>query len=254
MTMTKRALVTGAGSGIGRGVALALVTDGWVVGINDRNAHTGQAVVAEIEAAGQQACFLHADVGDAEQVREMFRRFDGFAGGIELLVNNAGVQTWAPLLDLREEDWLRTLRTNLTGTFLCTQQAARRMQDRGGCIVNIGSGANTRPFPQLGDYCASRGGIETLTRVAAVELGPRGIRVNCVAPGCIEVERTRQEDPDYAGKWAALTPLRRIGTVADVTAAVIWLASSGASFITGQTLYVDGGMWSQVPWPYSNRS
>lgn len=253
MTTPKRALVTGAGNGIGRGIALALAADGWAVGVNDRNEQAGRAVVAEIEAAGRQTCLLHADVGDAVQVGEMFRRFDGFAGGIELLVNNAGVQTWAPLLDLREEDWDRTLRTNLKGTFLCAQQAARRMRERGGCIINIGSGANARPFPKLGDYCASKGGIETLTRVAAVELGPLGIRVNCVAPGCIEVARTRQEDPDYAGTWAALTPLRRIGNVADVAAAVVWLASSGASFITGQTLYVDGGLWSQTPWPYASQ-
>src|SRR5262249_39811836 len=153
---------------------------------------------------------------------------------------NAGIQTWSPLLSLSEEDWQRTIRTNLTGTFLCTQQAARRMRGAGGCIINIGSGANCRPFPQLGDYGASKGGIETLTKVAAVELGPLGIRVNCVAPGCIEVERTRQENPDYARTWSALTPLRRVGTIADVASAVLWLAGPGASFITGQMLYVDG--------------
>jgi NAD(P)-dependent dehydrogenase (short-subunit alcohol dehydrogenase family) len=248
---TKQALVTGAGGGIGRGIARVLATDGWAVGVNDWDEVGGRAVTAEIQAVGGRAWFLPANVGDSTAARDLFQHFCDLAGGIDLLVNNAGVQTWAPLLDLREEDWDRTLRTNLTGTFLCTQQAARRMRVRGGCIINIGSGANARPFPHLGDYCASKGGIETLTRVAAVELGPLGIRVNCVAPGCIEVERTRREDPDYAGTWATLTPLRRIGMVDDVAAAVVFLAGPWASFITGQTLYVDGGLWAQVPWPYA---
>jgi NAD(P)-dependent dehydrogenase (short-subunit alcohol dehydrogenase family) len=249
----KRALVTGAGGGVGRGIARALAAEGWQVGVNDVHEAAGQAVVVEIEAAGARAWLLPADVGDGAQVQEMFRRFDELAGGIDLLVNNAGVQTWAPLLELHEADWSRTIRTNLTGTFLCTQQAARRMQGRGGSIVNIGSGANERPFPKLSDYCASKGAIEMLTRVAAVELGPLGIRVNCVAPGCIEVERTRQEDPDYARTWGTLTPLQRVGTADDVAAAVVFLAGPGASFVTGQTLYVDGGLWSQVPWPYAER-
>ena len=125
------------------------------------------------------------------------------------------------------------------------------MQENGGCIVNIGSGANTTPFPHLVDYGASKGGIETLTRIAAVELGSLGIRVNCVAPGAIEIERTRQESPDYAGTWGPLTPLGRIGNTADVSNVVVFLASDEAAFITGQTLYVDGGLWSQGPWPYS---
>jgi NAD(P)-dependent dehydrogenase (short-subunit alcohol dehydrogenase family) len=246
----KRALVTGAGGGIGSGIARALAAEGWVVGVNDLAGPGGRAVADEIQAGGGRAWFLPADVGNGKEVQDMFQQFGDLAGGIDLLVNNAAVQTWASLLDLREEDWERTLRTNLTGAFLCTQWAARSMRDRGGCIINIGSGANVRPFPQLGDYCASKGGMETLTRVAAVELGPLGIRVNCVAPGCIEVERTRRENPDYAGTWSALTPLRRIGTVDDVAAVVLFLAGPGASFITGQTLYVDGGLWAQAPWPY----
>ena len=134
---------------------------------------------------------MQADVGDSAAVKAMFERIAADAGTVDLLVNNAGVQTWAPLLDLAEADLDRTIRTNLKGTFLCTQAAALAMRGRGGAIVNIGSGANSRPFPNLADYCASKGGIENLTVVAAVELGPLGIRVNCVAPGSIEIERTR---------------------------------------------------------------
>jgi NAD(P)-dependent dehydrogenase (short-subunit alcohol dehydrogenase family) len=121
---------------------------------------------------------------------------------------------------------------------------------RRGRIINIGSGSNKAPFPNLVDYTSSKGGIEMFTRVAAVELGYYGITVNCVAPGMIEIERTKAESPDYAGTWAPLTPLQRIGQVTDVAAAVVFLASPQAEFITAQTLYVDGGLLSQVPWPY----
>lgn len=249
---TKVALVTGASQGVGRGIALGLAENGWDVGVNyHRNQAGAEATAGAIRAKGRQAWLLPADVGDSEQVQAMFEQLDRQAGRLDLLVNNAGVQTWASLLELREEDWDRTIRTNLKGTFLCTQQAARRMQATGGGrIINIGSGANKAPFPNLSDYCASKGGIETLTVVAAVELGRYGITVNCVAPGTIEIERTRLEDPDYAGTWAALTPLARIGQVEDVADAVVFLAGPRAGFITGQTLYVDGGLWSQIPWAY----
>ncbi|MBI1880803.1 MAG: SDR family oxidoreductase [Chloroflexi bacterium] len=249
---TKVALVTGASQGVGRGIALGLAENDWDVGVNYHHNQAGAEDTAEaIRAKGRQAWLLPADVGDSRQVQAMFEQLDRQAGRLELLVNNAGVQTWAALLELREEDWDRTIRTNLKGTFLCTQQAARRMQAAGGGrIINIGSGANKAPFPNLSDYCASKGGIETLTVVAAVELGQYGITVNCVAPGCIEIERTRLEDPDYAGVWAPLTPLGRVGYVEDVANAVVFLAGSRADFITGQTLYVDGGLWSQVPWAY----
>ena len=125
------------------------------------------------------------------------------------------------------------------------------MKDHGGRIINIGSGCNKVPFPNLVDYSASKGGIQTFTMVAAVELGKYGITVNCVAPGSILIERTVEEAPDYAETWSPITPLRRIGQVDDVAAAVVFLASDEASFISAQTVYVDGGLWSQGPWPYA---
>jgi 3-oxoacyl-[acyl-carrier protein] reductase len=171
-------------------------------------------------------------------------------GRLDVLVNNAAVQVWAPLLEATEEDWDRVIRANLKGCFLCTQAAAQRMVEGGsGAIVNIGSGCNRVGFPELAAYTASKGGIQTFTKVAALELAAHGIRVNCVAPGAIETERTRRELPDYAGRWAALTPLRRIGTPADVASAVAWLASDEASFVTGQTLWVDGGLFEVSQWP-----
>ena len=122
-------------------------------------------------------------------------------------------------------------------------------RQRSGHIVNIGSGSNRIPFPNLASYTASKGGIEMFTKVAAVELGPLGIRVNCVAPGAIDVERTRLERADYAGTWSRVTPLRRIGTPQDVGRAVVMIDSPQAAFVTGQTILVDGGLFTSPPWP-----
>lgn len=245
------ALVTGASKGIGRGIAIELAAADWDVAVNFfRDADGAEHTATVVRAHGGRALALEADVGDSDQVQAMFARVAGELGPVDLVVNNAGVQSWAPLIDMAEVDFDSTIRTNLKGTFLCTQQAARAMKGRGGSIINIGSGSNSRPFPNLSGYCASKGGIQNLTVVAAVELGPLGIRVNCVAPGAVEIERTRHESPDYAGAWSPLTPLRRVGAPADVARAVIFLATDEASFITGQTLYVDGGLCSQMPWPY----
>jgi NAD(P)-dependent dehydrogenase (short-subunit alcohol dehydrogenase family) len=139
--------------------------------------------------------------------------------------------------------------TNLKGSFLCTKAAAVRMKEKGGSIINIGSGCNKWPFPKLVDYTASKGGIEALTKVSATELGPYGIRVNCVAPGAIEIERTKLELGDYAGSWASLTPLGRIGLPSDVGKAVVFFASDASAFVTGQTLWVDGGLFTRPAWP-----
>jgi NAD(P)-dependent dehydrogenase (short-subunit alcohol dehydrogenase family) len=150
-----------------------------------------------------------------------------------------------------EHEWDRVIKTNLKGCFLCTQAAALHMKEHGGgSIVNIGSGCNKVPFPNLVAYTASKGGIEMLTKVAAVELGPLGIRVNCVAPGAIEIERTRLENGSYADAWGSITPLGRVGLPIDVGRAVVFLASSDSSFISGQTIWVDGGVFSQATWPY----
>lgn len=250
-SVAKTALVTGASKGVGRGIALGLADAGWDVIVNYQRDEAGaRETAAAITSRGRRSWLVQADVGYSDQVQRMFDFVRDTVGRLDLLVNNAGVQTWSSLLDLREEDWDRTLRTNLKGTFLCTQAAARMMLTSGGSIVNIGSGANKQPFLNLVDYCAAKGGIENLTRVSAVELGAYKIRVNCVAPGAIEIERTKLEAPNYAATWGAITPLGRVGNVDDVARAVVFLASDGADFITGQTLYVDGGLWTKAQWPY----
>jgi 3-oxoacyl-[acyl-carrier protein] reductase len=209
----------------------------------------------ELTSVGVRVLSVESDVGVKADVDGFFAQAADWHGGAPaLLVNNAGVQTWSPLLDLPEDKWDDVIRTNLKGCFLNTQAAARLMKasGRGGAIVNIGSGCNKLAFPRLVDYTASKGGIEQLTKVAAVELGPFGITVNCVAPGAIATERTAVEAPDYAAAWSPITPLRRVGTPADVAGVVMFFASPAASFVTGQTLWVDGGVFTRASWPYAD--
>jgi len=247
------ALVTGASRGIGKEIALELARNGCRVAVNyygDLSPFI-DATISEIRALGAEVLPIKADIRSSDQVSAMFRRVIADFGRLDVLVNNAGVQTWKPLLDVTEEEWDSVIDTNLKGCFLCTQQAARYMKDHGGgSIVNLGSGCNKLAFPGLVAYTASKGGIEMFTKEAAVELGAYGIRVNCIAPGSIESERTKTEDPDYAGTWSKMTPLRRVGTVADIAPTVVFLASKGASFISGQTIWIDGALFSQAQWPY----
>ena len=248
------ALVTAGVSAIGRDLTLALAGAGYAVAFT----HLGQAAAAaalveQIAGAGGRALAVESNAGDEAQVLEFHLRAAEWAGAAaKVLVNNAGVQTWAPLVDLEVADWDRVMATNLRGTFLNTRTAARAMiaAGQGGAIITLGSGCNKHAFPRLVDYTASKGGIEQFTKVAAVELGPHGIRVNCIAPGAIATERTALEAGDYAATWAAVTPLRRVGTPADLTGPLLFLISDAAAFVTGQTLWVDGGAFSQANWPY----
>ena len=247
------ALVTGASRGIGKEIAIELVRNGCKVAVNYWNDPSPfiDATVSELRALGAEVLPIEADIRSSDQVSAMFERVIGSFGRLDVLVNNAGVQTWKPLLDVTEEEWDLVIDTNLKGCFLCTQQAARYMKDHGGgSIVNLGSGCNKLAFPGLVAYTASKGGIEMFTKEAAVELGPYGIRVNCIGPGAIESERTKTEDPDYAGTWSKMTPLGRVGTVADIAPTVVFLASKSSSFISGQTIWIDGALFSQAQWPY----
>jgi len=249
---SKTALVTGASKGVGKGIALELARCGCHIAVNyNSDALGAEATAAEVRALGRQAVTVQADAGLAADVDRMFAEVLRQFPRVDILVNNAGTQTWKPLLDLEEAEWDHVIRTNLKGCFLSTQRAGRHMRDQGGgSIVNIGSGCNKVAFPNLSNYTASKGGIEMFTKSAAIELAQFGIRVNCVAPGAIEIERTKQEASDYGKTWAGVTPLRRVGQPLDVARAVAFLASESADFITGQTLFVDGGLFSQPVWPY----
>jgi 3-oxoacyl-[acyl-carrier protein] reductase len=249
------ALVTGGSTGIGRCLVRSLARKGYAVAFSFRTSPEEAAtLVSELEMEGLRALPVMSDVGIREDVESFVEQACGWQGGPpRLLVNNAGIQTWAPLLELREDRWDDVIRTNLKGCFLNTQVVARRMAEAkvGGAIINIGSGCNKWAFPHLVDYTASKGGIEQFTKSAAIELGPYGITVNCVAPGAIATERTAIEAPDYAATWSAVTPLGRVGTPEDVADVVLFFASPAARFVTGQTLWVDGGAFTRAPWPYA---
>lgn len=231
----------------------ALSRAGYAVAFSCRSsAEAAASLVSEVESEGGSVKGIRCDAGSGDDVRAFYRSVvEWFGGAPDVLVNNAGVQTWSSLLDLDEASWDAVIRTNLKGCFLNTQAAARLMIEGGkrGAIINIGSGCNKLAFPKLVDYTASKGGIEQLTKVSAVELGPYGIRVNCIAPGAIVTERTNNEAPGYSERWSKITPLRRVGVPADVAGPVIFLTTPESSFITGQTIWVDGGVFSQANWP-----
>lgn len=248
------ALVTAGPSAIGRSLVTALAGAGHDVAFT----HLGQAeaaasLVAAVQALGRQALEVESDAGDEAAVARFHGLAADWAGAApQVMVNNAGIQTWARLVDLSVQDWDRVMATNLRGTFLNTKAAAKAMIAAGvpGSIINLGSGCNKLAFPRLVDYTASKGGIEQFTKAAAVELGPNHIRVNCIAPGAIATERTAAEAGDYAATWAKVTPLRRVGTPEDLAGPLLFLISDAASFVTGQTIWVDGGVFSQATWPY----
>ena len=254
MTLRAAALVTGANSGIGKTIVSRLAAAGYDVAINYKaDEAAAETLAKELQRSGARAIAVYGDVANSKEVDAMFEKVFSAFGRLNALVNNAGVQVFKPLLDADEADWDRVIATNLKGCFLCTQRAGRHMKEhRSGAIVNIGSGCNKVPFPNLSGYTASKGGIEMFTKSAALELGPFGIRVNCVAPGAIDTERTKKEIAGFADSWARLTPLRRIGTPDDVASAVEFLLSENASFISGQTLGVDGGLFAQPRWPDSD--
>ena len=247
-------LVTGANSGIGKTIASRLAHAGYNIAINYKvEPAAAEELAAALTQSGARALPVYADVANSKDVDVMFGKILSTFGQLDALVNNAAVQVWKPLVQVEESEWDHVLNTNLKGCYLCTQRAARHMQERrSGAIVNIGSGCNKVPFPNLSSYTASKGAIEMFTKSAALELGPFGIRVNCVAPGAIETERTKSELADFAKSWGNLTPLRRIGTPDDVAAAVEFLLSENASFISGQTLGVDGALFAQPRWPDSD--
>lgn len=246
------ALVTGAGSGIGRGCAIALAEAGADIAVNFRKSQDGaNQTAALVEALGRRALTVRADVGDIEAVDAMFESVAASFGRLDILVNNAGFGAGTLLHELAYDDWDAVLKTNLYGPFLCAQRAVRMMLAQGspGRIINITSVHEEAPGIGGGAYTVAKGGLRNLTRSLALELGPHGITVNNVAPGMIltEMNRRAQDDPEYLRAAEAQIPARRAGTPADIGAMVRFLCTDEASYCTGQTHFVDGG-W-MLAWP-----
>ncbi len=241
----KRALVTGSSKGIGAGVALALAREGADVAVNYRGDAAGaEGVAGQIRALGRKAAAIGADVARVADCQRLVREAADALGGLDILVNNAGITLWEDFFATDEAHWDATLDTNLKSMFFCTQAAARIMREqRWGRVVNMSSGASRSAFKRATPYNASKGGVNMLTVGLATELGPYGITVNAVAPGAILIERTSKELPDYAGTFAAATPVGRVGYPEDVAGAVLYYCSDAAAYVTGQVFWVDGGLF-----------
>ena len=239
----KVTLITGSGRGIGRDIALRFAREGARVVIADLDETSACAVAAEIAAMGGDALAVTLDVADPLLVGAVIKATIQRFGRLDVLVNNAGIGSCEPVLDLTLEEWERNLRINLTGTFLCAQAAARVMVGQGGGrIINIASISGQRGGVGRAAYGAAKAGVIQLTRVMAVELAARGIGVNAISPGPVDTVQSRgTHTPATRRAYLERIPLKRYGDGSEIAAAAVFLASSDASFVAGHVLNVDGG-------------
>lgn len=241
----KVAIVTGGGSGIGRGIVLALAREGADVAIPDIQVLNAEKVADEVKSLGRKSFGMKTDVTSSADVKGMVERTREVLGKVDILVNNAGMARRQLFLDATVEAWDEIIGVNLKGVYFLSQRAARLMvSQRSGKIVNISSVHDTNPMASNSIYCIAKSGMVMLTKSLALELAEHGIQVNCVSPGAIATDENKErlDDPAYRAKVLAKIPSGRIGTVDDVVGAVVLLASSEADYVTGATLYVDGGM------------
>jgi glucose 1-dehydrogenase len=250
----QKALVTGANSGIGEGIAKAMAAAGAAVVVNYvSRPEDADRIVKEIESKGGTAIGIQADVSKEDQVKAMFQKMFKEFGTIDILVNNAGLQRDAPFLDMTLEDWNFVLSVNLTGQFLCAREVVREFIRRGvvpsvskaaGKIICISSVHEVIPWAGHCNYAASKGGVMLFMKSIAQELAPHRIRVNSIGPGAIKtpINRAAWENPKAEAELLKLIPYGRVGVTEDIGAAAVWLASDEADYVQGVTLFVDGGM------------
>ena len=251
----KTILITGASKGIGRALALGCAREGADVILNYNSDRAGAETAAkEIRALGRRTLVVQADLGRVAQINRMFAQARKHFPRIDVLINNAGLTGWAGFFDTTEEKWDVVLDTNLKGTFFCSLAAARWMRETKtpGSIVNVSTQCAELAVKNLVAYGTSKAGIHGMTKQLAIELAPLGIRVNTFAPGPVNVERNLRDDPDYRDVWGAMIPLGRTAESEEMVGPAIFLASSESSYVTGQTLFVDGGWTVQGMVPASN--
>jgi len=241
----KVVLVTGAQQGIGRAMALEFAAAGADVAVNWLDDEAAATRVAEgVQAAGRRALLVQADVGRLSEVSAMVAAVEAGLGPVDILVNNAGIFPRVPFLEMAERDWDYVLDINLKGSCFCAQAIAKRMvaAERSGSIINLTSGAAFRGSPRGVHYCASKGGVLSMTRQMALELAPYRIRVNAIAPGLTDTAQPRygSSEEEIAAAGRAL-PLGRLAEPEEIARAAVFLASDNAGFITGQCLHVNGG-------------
>jgi len=241
----KVAVVTGAARGIGRAIAMRLAQEGADVAVVDVRDEQGRQAAEAVEAAGRRGLYVHADVTQPPDVEQMVQAALGAFGTVDILVNCAGICPFKPFLEISPELWSEVLDTNLKGYFLCSQAVARAMVARGirGRIINVSSISAIIGGEQQAHYCASKGGINQLTKSMAIALGPHGITCNAILPGTVETDINREAlaDPALRETLTARTPLRRLGQPEDIAGPVVFLASDDASYCTATLLVVDGG-------------
>jgi len=243
----KKALVTGASRGIGRGIALTLAKQGADVAINFRSKkEEAEKVVAQIKKMGRNSFSIQADVSSVDEVIHMFEEVKDRWDKLDILVNNAGIAYYSTFEEMTEEEWDKTLDVNLKGQFLCAREAVKLMKEKGGKIINISSiasGGAGIGGVRIAHYIASKGGVAALTEALAVELAPYKINVNAIGPGFIDTDMTKEllSDPKARKALLARIPWGRFGKPADIGVVVAFLASDEADYITGALLFVDGG-------------
>jgi 3-oxoacyl-[acyl-carrier protein] reductase len=242
----KVALITGGSRGIGAAVAQALAAAGAAVAVCARNGEAAAATASAIAARGGHALGVAADVSRAEDAERLVKACLERFGRLDILVNNAGITRDGLVLRMKDEDWSDVLAVNLNGAFYCARAALRVIlkQKQSGRIINIGSVVGSMGNAGQANYVTSKAGLIGLTKALAREVAARGVTVNLVAPGFIETDMTANLPDAVKETYRGQIPLGRFGTAADVAAAVAFLASDGAAYITGQVIHVNGGMWS----------